>query len=204
MEILILLLFIGVCLFFAALSGDGGRKSGRKSKTTPVSSFKAAPKNNWGMAHPKNQIEAIAKVNFERIPLVNKSEYRVLTALEQFVDEYQTGHRVMAQTSMGEVLKPKDNDGEWYERKNAYASINSKRMDFALISKTGYIDLAVEYQGKGHHQGNAFARDAVKKEALRRAGVPVLEVNSGMKPSMMRAQLKELLGIVEKQQEISD
>ncbi|MEP7348782.1 MAG: hypothetical protein ABI668_02385 [Sphingorhabdus sp.] len=29
---------------------------------------------------------------------------------------------------------------------------------------------AIEYQGSGHHQGTAAARDAVKKEALRGSG----------------------------------
>lgn len=118
-----------------------------------------------------------------------------MIALEAFVDEFQTGHRVMAQTSMGEILRPKKDTGEAYERRDAHASINSKRLDFALFGDDGLIALAVEYQGTGHHQGKAFARDAVKKEALRRAGVPVLEVNAGMKPSAMRAQLMELLGV---------
>ena len=92
-------------------------------------------------------------------------------------------------------MRPKKYAGDAHERRDAYASINSKRLDFALISKTGYIDLAVENQGTGHHQGKAFARDAVKKEALRRAGVPVLEVNAGIEPSAMRAQLEDLLGV---------
>lgn len=34
----------------------------------------------------------------------------------------------------------------------------------------------IEYQGEGHHQSAAAARDAVKKEALRRAGVGYIEV----------------------------
>ena len=35
---------------------------------------------------------------------------------------------------------------------------------------------AIEYQGHGHYQGTAAARDAVKKEALRRAGVRYIAV----------------------------
>ena len=38
------------------------------------------------------------------------------------------------------------------------------------------IDQAIEYQGHGHYQGTAAARDAVKKEALRKAGVRYIEV----------------------------
>ena len=36
--------------------------------------------------------------------------------------------------------------------------------------------LAVEYQGHGHYQNRAFMRDAVKREAVRKAGVPFLEI----------------------------
>ena len=38
---------------------------------------------------------------------------------------------------------------------------------------------AIEYQGGAHHQGTASARDAVKKEALRRAGIGYHEVVVG-------------------------
>ncbi len=43
--------------------------------------------------------------------------------------------------------------------------------------------MAIEYQGQGHHQGAAAARDAVKKEALRRAGVGYGEVFAGDGPA---------------------
>jgi hypothetical protein len=35
---------------------------------------------------------------------------------------------------------------------------------------------AIEYQGHGHYRGTAAARDAVKKEALRKAGVRYIEL----------------------------
>ena len=39
---------------------------------------------------------------------------------------------------------------------------------------------ALEYQGSGHHAGDsAAARDAVKKEALRKAGIGYHEVVAG-------------------------
>ena len=49
---------------------------------------------------------------------------------------------------------------------------------------------AIEYQGGGHHQGTAAARDAVKKEALRRAGIGYPEVIAGV---TTRAELKRLV-----------
>lgn len=151
------------------------------------------PQNNWGMADPANQMEAISKVGFERIKLLNTSEHRVLVSLEGIVAGLDQGHRVMAQTTLGEVIRPKTDSADWTVKKNAQASINSKRLDFAVIDKAGLLALAVEYQGGGHYQGKAFMRDAVKREALRRADVPFLEVPKGMTPAELRAAVMKVL-----------
>jgi len=59
-------------------------------------------------------------------------------------------------------------------------SVNSKRVDFALMDDRCRVAHALEYQGSGHHTGNcAAARDAVKKEALRKAGIGYHEVVAG-------------------------
>lgn len=142
--------------------------------------------NNWGLADPERQLSAIAKVSFEKSRILNTSEYRVLVALEKIIEEVGQGHRVMAQTSLGELIKPRNNSGDWKERKDAFSSINSKRLDFAVVDKFGLLALAVEYQGSGHYHTSAFMRDAVKREALRRANVPFIEVKKGTTPSELR------------------
>ena len=53
---------------------------------------------------------------------------------------------------------------------------------------------ALEYQGSGHHQGSAAARDAVKKEALRKAGIGYHEVVAGhTTPKELRALVEKLV-----------
>ena len=54
---------------------------------------------------------------------------------------------------------------------------------------------ALEYQGGGHHHGDcAAARDAVKKEALRKAGIGYHEVVAGQTtPSELRALVEKLV-----------
>jgi hypothetical protein len=76
--------------------------------------------------------------------------------------------RVMAQVSLGEVLSSPD--------ARAYSAINSKRVDLLIVSGHGDPIAAIEYQGHGHYQGNAVLGDAVKKEALGKAGVRYIEV----------------------------
>ena len=52
----------------------------------------------------------------------------------------------------------------------------------------------IEYHGTGHHQGTAAARDAVKKEALRKAGIGYHEVAAGhTTPGELRALVERLV-----------
>lgn len=149
--------------------------------------------NNFGMTDPSNQLKAISKVNFEKKKLMNASEYRVFASIEEHVSQLDGGYRVMAQTSLGELIGPTKASGDWKDQKDAFASINSKRVDFAIIDKFGLLSLAIEYQGSGHYHQKTFMRDAVKKEALRRAKVPYLEVPKGMKPSELKSKVTEIL-----------
>lgn len=142
----------------------------------------AQPSAKPDMADPKHQLDAIAKVNFEKTRLLNKEEARLLPVLERAARATGQGYRVMAQTSLGEVIAPIKRGVSSSDAQAAFASINSKRLDFAIFDRFGMLVCAVEYQGSGHHQGKAFMRDAVKKEALRRAGVPLVEVQRNYVP----------------------
>ena len=77
--------------------------------------------------------------------------------------------------------------------------VNSKRVDFALMDHAACVRHAIEYQGTGHHQGTAAARDAVKKEALRKAGIGYHDVVAGhTTPGELRALVEKLVpGVVE-------
>ena len=89
-----------------------------------------------------------------------------------------------AQVSLGEVLEGSSTE--------AFNTINAKRVDFLLVDETMRPRHAIEYQGQGHHQGAAAARDAVKKEALRKAGVGYGEVFADDTPAELRAMLGRL------------
>lgn len=97
------------------------------------------------------------KSEFSARPLLNQSEARVFEELCQIVSRCKPGWRVMAQVSLGEILRSKDAQAFW--------CINSKRVDMLLVDEACRPRHAIEYQGDGHHQGSAAARDAVKKEA---------------------------------------
>jgi Protein of unknown function (DUF2726) len=92
----------------------------------------------------------------------------------------------MAQVSVGEILLCQD--------PIAYGCINSKRIDLLMVDGACQPRHAIEYQGDGHHQSMAAARDAVKKEALRRAGIGYHEVVAGHTiPSELRSLVEILV-----------
>lgn len=119
-----------------------------------------------------DQLKIVSKAGFSSRSLLNKAEANVFKALDEAVVARNPAWQVMAQVSLGEFLASPD--------KVAFLAINSKRVDFALMDDQCCVRHALEYQGSGHHTGtSAAARDAVKKEALRKAGIGYHEVVAG-------------------------
>lgn len=134
------------------------------------------------------QLKAVMAAGFRSRPLLNKSELQVFKALDRLVIARNPGWQVMAQVALGEVLASEDKD--------AFSAINAKRVDFALMDENACVRHALEYQGSGHHLagGGAAARDAVKKEALRKAGIGYQEVVAGhTTPADLRALVDRLV-----------
>jgi hypothetical protein len=133
-----------------------------------------------------DQLRIVMGAEFLPQPLLNRSEARVFKELDQHVIATNPGWQVMAQVSLGEILI--------CENANAYSCINSKRVDLLLVDEDCQPRHVVEYQGGGHHQSDAAARDAVKKEALRRAGIGYHEVLAGhTTPSELRRLVEKLV-----------
>ena len=134
-----------------------------------------------------DQLKAVCKASFSPRALLNKGEAAVFRALDKAVIARNPAWQVMAQVSLGEFLASPDKD--------AYFAVNSKRVDFALMDPNCRVVHAFEYQGSGHHLGaSAAARDAVKKEALRKANIGYDEILAG---KTTPADLKRLVdGIV--------
>ena len=120
-----------------------------------------------------DQLACVMGAKFSSRPLLNRPEANLFKALDAAVIARNPGWQVMAQVSLGEFISSTD--------KTAYGCVNSKRVDFALMDPDARVIHAIEYQGSGHHLegGAAAARDAVKKEALRKAGIGYHEVVAG-------------------------
>lgn len=138
------------------------------------------------LASASEQLRRVMAADFKSRALLNRSETQVFRALDAAVIARNPSWQVMAQVSLGEFLSSLD--------RSAYAAINSKRVDFALMDADSRVRHVLEYQGNGHHQGNAAARDAVKKEALRKAGIGYHEVVAGhTTPAELRRLVEKLV-----------
>ncbi|RUM00695.1 DUF2726 domain-containing protein [Rhizobium chutanense] len=133
-----------------------------------------------------DQLRIVMNSHFTIQPLLNKSEARVFRELDSIVIGCNSSWQVMAQVSLGEILRSTDAD--------AYSCINSKRVDLLLVDSDCRPRHVIEYQGGAHYQNAAAARDAIKKEALRRAGIGYHEVVAGQTtPSELRRLVEKLV-----------
>jgi hypothetical protein len=134
-----------------------------------------------------DQLRTVMKAEFKAQPLLNKSEARLFRAVDKYVVEARPGWQVMAQVSLGEILKCED--------KAAYACINSKRVDLLIVDDECRPLHAIEYLGGAHYKGAhaTAARDADKKDALRRAGIGYVEVVAGDTPAELRRVVERLV-----------
>ena len=136
-----------------------------------------------------DQLRTVMKADFKAQSLLNKSEARLFRAMDKMVIELAPpGWQLMAQVSLGEILRCED--------QKAYACINSKRVDLLIVDADCTPLHAIEYQGGAHYKGAhaTAARDAVKKEALRRAGIGYVEVVAGDTPAELRRVVERLVG----------
>jgi hypothetical protein len=160
------------------------KRKGRRGEVLPFQpKHDAVPK----VPDAADQLRAVMKAEFKAQRLLNKSEARLFKAVDKQVLEARPGWQVMAQVSLGEILRCED--------KAAYACINSKRVDLLIVDDECRPLHAIEYQGGAHFKGAhaTAARDAVKKEALRRAGIGYVEVVAGDTPAELRRVVERLV-----------
>ncbi len=172
---LIAVLFVGgiIGIFVEQVTTAQRRRTWRKRNGFLASKPKLVAPNDAA-----DQLRTVMRADFTSRCVLNKSERRLFEAAERALAEAAPDWRVMAQVCLGEILASPD--------RAAFAAINSKRVDMLIMDAGSRPVYAIEYQGGGHHQGTAAARDAVKKEALRKAGVGYLEIVPGDTPSELR------------------
>ncbi|OOF80218.1 DUF2726 domain-containing protein [Rodentibacter caecimuris] len=167
-----IILFLFICLIIVLLKPRRYKRRNRH----PISFS----------SNEKSHLALISEAIFTKKTLMNKSEYQLFLKITQRLNSIENRQyfRLFSQVSMGEILATKDN--------RHFALINSKRVDFLIIDRKGYPVIAIEYQGKGHYQQNAIERDAIKREACRKANIKYLEFDDENQQIQLDAMTKHL------------
>ena len=138
-------------------------------------------RNKWGTKTSGDH-------SFRALPLLNKSEQRVHADLAEVVPQvFGRSAHLLTQVSYGEFIR-----GNTFA---ATATINQKRADFVIADEAFNVRCVVEYQGSGHWGNstgsakNAEKRDGRKREALRSAGIPLVELRAKATRSEILSQL---------------
>jgi Protein of unknown function (DUF2726) len=182
-----IILGLAVIIFFVVAAASGVLRSPRRRRFRSAYPLGRPYWNQgFGLSDPAQQLNAVMAASFQKRRVLSGSEYRVFKIIEDEMATWGKGHRVFAQTCLGEVLQSSE--------ESAFRSINSKRADILVVDRGGWPILAVEYQGEGHYQNMAAARDVVKKEALRKAGVRHLEVHPTDSDDEIRSRVRAQLG----------
>lgn len=173
------ILLLGIAGGLAILvPGDRGRSRNRHRRTPAANGERG---QFLDLSNHGDQLKAVEAAILKPRKPVNRSASVVLRQLETIISQRATHHyRVFAEISLGAFVVADGPGGEERIGKLAWRSINSKRVDFLIIDRYGHPALAVEYHGSGHHQegGNAAARDAVKRRALEKAGIELVEIQT--------------------------
>lgn len=177
---------MGLQRFVWRFRSGARRKRNTRNKYSDTRTWERPPTEPTRTPDAAEQLRIVMNSEFSARPLLNQSEARVFEELCEIVNRSNPGWRVMAQVSLGEILRSKNTE--------AFGCINSKRVDMLLIDEACRPRHAIEYHGDGHYQGTAAARDAVKKEALRRAGIGYHEVVAGKTtPTDLRQFVENLI-----------
>ena len=114
-------------------------------------------------------LSKVSNAQYFKRPLMNRSEYKLFRKLEKHLEKFYKGQivRLFSQVAMGEFLGSENDE--------AFRLVNAKRVDFVIVDSSGEAVIVIEYQGAGHYQENAVERDAIKREACRKAGIEFLE-----------------------------
>lgn len=186
--LLAIALLVGLVLINYGITGR--RRRGRPSRDAKRSArrWPFASRSQLTLVKPAvdaaDQLRIVERTDFRSQRVLRHQEGQVFLAVEAAIARHRLDWRVFAQVSLGEILRCHDRQG--------FHAINAKRVDVLLVD-AGFAPLAaIEYQGGGHHLSPAAARDAVKKEALRKAGVAYFEISPDDDPSDVDRLIKRL------------
>ncbi len=135
----------------------------------------------------QSQIQNVIRADFFKKRIMNFSEYQLFLQLDAMFQGQPAGFRMFPQVPLGGLIES--------ENRDAFFSVMHKRCDFVIVRRNGEPAVVIEFQGYGHFQNNSAQRDEVKRIALKKAGVPTIEVIPDYEWPQVEREIWKELGI---------
>jgi Protein of unknown function (DUF2726) len=135
----------------------------------------------------QSQIQSVIRAEFVKKRIMNFSEYQLFLQLDAMFQGQPAGFRMFPQVPLGGLIESEDRE--------AFFSIMHKRCDFVIVKRNGEPAAVIEYQGYGHFQNNSAQRDEMKRLALKKAGVPTIEVIPDYQWERVQWEIRKELGM---------
>lgn len=131
-----------------------------------------------------DKLRQVSDARFLTKRLMSDNEAIVLAELEAVIADLGEPWRVMAQVGLPQIIGSNSDE--------ATAAIEGQQVALLVVGADRAPIAAVEYQPLGQIRSEDAVRDAVKREALRRSGIPYIEVRASDQPGDLRADLTAL------------
>jgi len=144
---------------------------------------------------PEWRVQAIAAHNYRQRPLFSRSQLRLLPLLEKITYTRGNGHRLLAHAALAQLVSPVATPSTTPERLvRAERALEGLHIDFPLVDGEGLLVAAIEMRGPRNLKGGGLDdSDALKREVLRKAGIPLIELRPQDGEEVIRAVLEPIL-----------
>jgi hypothetical protein len=129
-------------------------------------------------------LRLVSDAGFASKPLLSGREADALGFVEAATAEAGQGWRVVPQVRLVDILASSDAE--------ANAVIGEQRLDMLIVSASHLPVAALDYQPLGQMRDDSALRDAIKREALRRADIPFIEIRANEPLDAVKAQILRL------------
>ncbi len=131
------------------------------------------------------QLRLVSYAKFSGRRLMTVDEERVFNTLGSIIAGMGLDWRVMAQINLGEIIDTDD--------AAALAAVRDQHIDMLIVSADQLPIAAIEYAGNTVAAADVAVQDAIKREALRRAGIAYLEIVAEDSDADLQEQMRRLL-----------
>lgn len=140
-----------------------------------------------GIVDSAADLRLVSDAGFAPRPLLSGREADVLGFVEAAVAETRQGWRVVPQVRLVDIVASADAE--------ANAVIGEHRLDMLIVSGAHLPVAALDYQPLGQLKEDSALRDAIKREALRRADIPFIEIRANEPLEGLKAQIQRLAAV---------